>query len=54
LDTFGVLVQIIEGDAVGNCLGVEEDEIGGVALDDRAAVRKTKWCQRTRRSRRLG
>jgi hypothetical protein len=39
-DTVRVLVRIIESGAVGNRLGVEADKIGGVALDDCAAVRE--------------
>ena len=41
-DTFGVLVRIVKIGAVGNPLGVEENEIGGVALDDCAAPHKSK------------
>ena len=41
-DTFRVLVRIVKAGAIGNRLGVEEDQIGGVALDDCAAVREAK------------
>jgi hypothetical protein len=41
-DTFRVLVWVVKGGAVSNRLGVEENEIGGIALYDCAAVRKAK------------
>jgi hypothetical protein len=41
-DTLGVLVWIVKRGAVGNRLGIEEDKIGSVTLDDRAAVRQAK------------
>src|SRR5215208_3494238 len=40
LDAFGVLVRIVKAGAVGNRLGVEQDEIGSVADGDRTAFRK--------------
>jgi hypothetical protein len=39
-DAVRVLVRIVKSGAIGNRLGVEEDKIGGVALDDCAAVRE--------------
>ena len=41
-DTCWVLVRIIKSGAIGNRLGVEDDQIGGAALGDCAAVRKAK------------
>ena len=38
VDAFGVLVRIVKAGAVGNRLGVEQDEIGSVADGDRTAV----------------
>ena len=41
-DTFGVLVRIVKRGTVGNCIGIEEHKIGGVTLDDCAAVREAE------------
>jgi hypothetical protein len=45
-DTLRVLVWIVESGAVGNRLGVEEDEIGGIAHGNCATVRKAKGSGR--------
>lgn len=39
VDAVGVFVRIVKAGAVGNRLGVKEDEIGGVVRDDRAAIK---------------
>src|SRR5262249_50942609 len=45
-DTFRVLVRIVKRGAVSDRRGIEEHEIGGVALDDRTAVREAKCSGR--------
>src|SRR5690348_4722225 len=47
LDAFRVLVRIVKAGAVGDRLGVEDDEIGGVAHGDGATLRKAKRRSRT-------
>ena len=42
VDAFGLLVRIVKAGAVGDRVGIEQDEIGGVAHDDCAAVCKAK------------
>ena len=46
LDTLRVLVRIVESGAVGNRLGVKEDQIGSIAHNDCAAVREAKGGSR--------
>jgi len=41
-DTFGVLVRIVKRGTVGNRVWIEEHKIGGVTLDDCAAVREAE------------
>ena len=47
LDAVGVLVRIVKAGAVGNRLGVEQDEIGGVAGRDRTAIHQAERRGRT-------
>ena len=39
-DAVRVLVRVVKSGTIGNRLGVEDDKIGGVTLDDCAAVRE--------------
>jgi PIN domain nuclease of toxin-antitoxin system len=42
LDTNRVLVRLVEAGAVGDGIGVEQDQIRGLSLGDRATVREAK------------